>query len=260
MRLDSLIAARRLLKSREAARSAILNGQVFVNGVCINKPSEIVTEQAVIEIRGEMQRYVSRGGYKLEKAIDFFDIDVKGLACLDLGASTGGFTDCLLQHGAALVYAVDVGHGQLDETLNNDSRVISKEGVNARDLINVNFETIPSFATVDLSFISLSLVLPALRQVLPSDGQVVCLVKPQFEAGRGSIGKNGIVRDERVHFTVLENFIKFSHDCGFSVKGITHSPIRGGEGNIEFLSYLAGGSEKIIDIREIVKSAHAGNC
>ena len=257
MRFDLLIATRGLTQSREAAKSAILEGFAFVDGKCVRKPSTDVPEAAEIEIRGESRKFVSRGGYKLEHALDFFEIGVCGHVCLDLGASTGGFTDCLLQRGAALVYAVDVGHGQLDATLSLDDRVVAIEGVNARDLRPELLGDAPSFATVDLSFISLALVLPALRGVMLPEGVAICLVKPQFEAGRGNVGKNGIVRDEKTHIRVLEEFVQNAQISGFAVRGITYSPMRGGGGNLEFLAYLAGDGNVQINIRDVIKSAHA---
>ena len=257
MRLDLLISTRGLTQSREAAKSAILEGFAFVDGKCVNKPSAEVSETAEIEIRGESRKFVSRGGYKLEHALDFFEIDVGGCVCLDLGASTGGFTDCLLQRGAVLVYAVDVGHGQLDVTLGLDDRVVAIEGVNARDLRPELLGDAPDFAAVDLSFISLALVLPALRGVMMPEGVAICLVKPQFEAGRGNVGKNGIVRDEKTHIRVLEEFVKNAQISGFAVRGITYSPMRGGGGNLEFLACLAGDGNSQISVRDIIKSAHA---
>ena len=245
-----------LLQSREAAKAAILAGQVFVGGRCVKKPSADVSDGAEIEIRGETRKFVSRGGYKLERALDFFSIDVNNCVCLDLGASTGGFTDCLLQHGAAMVYAVDVGHGQLDAKLSCHDRVVAIEGVNAREIRPELLGEAPDFASVDLSFISLALVLPALREVLPSHSEAVCLVKPQFEAGRGNVGKNGVVREEKTHIRVLEEFIKNAHISGFAVRGIIHSPVQEAGGNLEFLAYLAGNGDNQINIRDIIKSAH----
>ena len=256
MRLDLLISSRGLTQSREAAKTAIASGHVFVNGKNVIKPSTETDDDAEIEIHGEARKFVSRGGFKLEHALDCFDIDIKGRICLDLGASTGGFTDCLLQRGARFVYAVDVGHGQLDETLACDNRILSIEGVNAREISPELFVASPDFATVDLSFISLALILPALKPVLPQNGQAVCLIKPQFEAGKGSVGKNGIVRDEKTHIRVLEEFIQNAHISGFAVRGITHSPLRGGIGNLEFLAFLAFDGDKQINVREIIKSAH----
>ena len=255
MRLDLLLSTRGLLPSREAAKAAVLNGNVFVNGKNVTKPSADIPDDAVIELHGEVRKYVSRGGKKLERALDYFDIDVKGKICLDLGASTGGFTDCLLQRGAKLVYAVDVGHGQLDQKLANDDRVVPIEGLNARDISRGLLGEAPGFATLDLSFISLALVLPKLRAVLPQEGTAVCLIKPQFEAGLGSVGKNGIVRDEKTHLRVLEEFIQNAKNSGFSVRGITHSPILGGSGNLEFLAYLASDGGNPINLGDIIKSA-----
>jgi len=255
MRLDLLITVRGLVKSREIAKAAISNNRVFVNGKCISKPSAEVSDNAEIEIRGEIQKFVSRGGNKLERALDYFDIDVKEKICLDLGASTGGFTDCLLQHGAKLVFAVDVGHDQLDKSLRGDSRVVSIEGVNAREINRGLIGVVPDLATVDLSFISLALILPALREVLPDNGEAVCLIKPQFEAGKGNVGKKGIVRDEKTHIRVMEEFIQNAHVNGFAVRGIMLSPISGGDGNIEFLAHLAGDGGKQINVRDTVKAA-----
>ena len=217
-------------------------------------------EKMDIIITSEIQ-YVSRGGHKLEKALNYFGIPVEGRICIDSGASTGGFTDCLLQKGAKMVYAIDVGYGQLAWTLRNDERVITMERTNIRYVIPEMIPVKPNFAVLDLSFISLALVLPVIRELLNETGEIICLIKPQFEAGKGKVGKKGVVRDPKIHIEVLDNFIKNATGSGFNVKGMTHSPLKGPKGNIEYLSWLdlaENDNENTaqIDISKIITEAH----
>lgn len=237
-RLDIILVNREFAKSREKAKSLIKEGKVYINNIMQTKPAAIVEDDANIEIRGEVQKYVSRGGYKLEKAIDSFSIDVRNHTCIDIGASTGGFTDCLLQNGADFVFAVDVGHDQLDESLRNDDRVLSMEGVNFRYLSKDDIDRDIDFAATDVSFISLKHIIPVAFGILSEKGEMVCLVKPQFEAGREHINKKGVVKDEKIHVKVLREIIEMTEQTGFFVKNLTYSPIKGPEGNIEYLLYI----------------------
>ncbi|MCL1807040.1 MAG: TlyA family RNA methyltransferase [Oscillospiraceae bacterium] len=259
-RLDVLLVRKGYFATRERARSAIMSGGVYVSGQKEDKPGTGIAPDSEIEVREKDCPYVSRGGFKLEKALRAFSIDVSGLRVLDGGASTGGFTDCLLKHGAAHVWAVDVGYGQLAWTLRNDPRVTCSERCNLR---NVTKELLggeaADMAVLDLSFISLSLVLPAVRTVLRDGAPVVCLVKPQFEAGREKVGKGGVVRGAETHTEVLQEHVRIADEAGCGVKGITFSPIKGPKGNIEFLSFLQAGAESSITddvIEEIVNNAH----
>lgn len=257
-RLDVLLCERGLTESRQRAQALIMAGQVYVNGQKVDKAGAPTAEEAPIEIRGQTLRYVSRGGLKLEKAMAQFPIALEGAVCADIGASTGGFTDCMLQNGAEKVYAVDVGYGQLAWSLRSDGRVVCLERTNARYLTREQIPDPLDFASVDVSFISLKLILPALRALLKEDGQAVCLVKPQFEAGREKVGKKGVVRDPAVHLEVLEHFLEHAAQSGFSVKGLTFSPIRGPEGNIEYLGWLAPGTEPSWsgDLKALVAESH----
>ncbi|MDR0916969.1 MAG: TlyA family RNA methyltransferase [Oscillospiraceae bacterium] len=258
IRLDALVFERGLVPSRERAKTTIMSGLVFVNGQRADKPGAQVAADATVELRGEGLKYVSRGGYKLERALEQFGIDVTNRVCADIGASTGGFTDCLLQRGAARVFAVDVGYGQLAWSLRTDPRVTVLERVNARGLTPETLGGTVDFATVDVSFISLRLILPAVRTLLNVGGEVVCLVKPQFEAGRGKVGKNGVVRDIATHIEVLEAALENAKLSGFSTLAMTHSPIRGPEGNIEFLSRLTlENTDTAIDCGAVARAAHA---
>lgn len=257
-RLDVLLLERGLAESRQKAQAAIMSGRVFVNGRRVDKAGTAMAGDASIEVRGHTPAYVSRGGLKLEKALDAFHIELDGLTAIDAGASTGGFTDCMLRRGAAKVYAVDVGYGQLAWSLRSDPRVICMERTNVRYL---SPEAIPEpldFGTVDVSFISLRLVLPAIRSLLKQTGRVVCLVKPQFEAGREKVGKRGVVREPAVHLEVLEQFLKHAAMADFTVKDITFSPIKGPEGNIEYLGYLFAGAGSSFqgDLRALVEQSH----
>lgn len=257
MRLDQRVFDLGFADSREKAKALIMAGQVYVNGQKESKPGAPVAEDAKVEFRGEKLRYVSRGGLKLEKALAVFQIDPAGLDCIDCGASTGGFTDCLLQNGARHVWAVDVGYGQLAWSLRQDERVTVMERTNARALSPDMFPVKMSLAVMDMSFISLRLVLPAVHSLLCEGGQVACLVKPQFEAGREKVGKKGVVRDVSVHREVLENFLRDAADCGFGVRAMDFSPVRGPEGNIEYLAHLVkGGESAAIDCAALAEKSH----
>ncbi|MDR2420859.1 MAG: TlyA family RNA methyltransferase [Oscillospiraceae bacterium] len=255
-RLDVLLVERGLVSGRELAKSVVMEGGVFVNGNRSDKPGAQIPESAEIEVRGAKRKYVSRGGYKLERALDFFGVSPSGRVCLDCGASTGGFTDCLLRRGAKRVYAVDVGYGQLAWSLRSDSRVVCRERVNARGLKPEMFPEMPCLAVIDVSFISLRLILPAVRGVTSPEGDVICLVKPQFEAGRGKVGKRGVVRASETHAEVLRTFSEDAKNAGYAASGLTYSPIRGPEGNIEFLAHLRAGGEAAFDIESVVAEAH----
>ena len=257
-RLDVLLAERGLQESRQKAQAVIMSGEVFVNGQRVDKPGTAVAGDALVEIRGGTLPFVSRGGLKLEKAMRAFPIDLAGAVCADIGASTGGFTDCMLQNGAAKVYAVDVGYGQLAWKLRSDPRVVCLERTNARYLTHEQVPDELDFASVDVSFISLKLILPPLSLLLRDGGCTVCLIKPQFEAGREKVGKKGVVRDPVVHLEVLEHFLDHAKEAGFSVEGLTYSPIRGPEGNIEYLGYLKRGpwQEAGFDLKSLVGESH----
>lgn len=258
IRLDQVVFDQGLAESREKAKALIMAGSVYVNGEKQTKPGVSVAPDVTVEVRGAKLPYVSRGGLKLEKALDVFGIDPTGYVCVDCGASTGGFTDCLLQRGARHVYAVDVGYGQLAWSLRSDGRVTVMERTNARNLTPDMFPERMDMAVMDMSFISLRLVLPAVRTLLTEQGQVVCLVKPQFEAGRDKVGKKGVVRDPEVHREVLEDFVASAGDLGFAVAGLDYSPVRGPEGNIEYLAWLkTGGESAAVDCAAVVRSSHA---
>jgi len=256
IRLDLLIFQRGLTESRERARAEIMSGRVFVNGRRVDKPGTFVDEDSEIELKGALE-FVSRGGLKLQKALAYFKIDPKGKICLDCGASTGGFTDCLLKGGAAKVYAVDVGYGQLAWIIRNDPRVVVMERTNIRYVTKEQIPETIDLVVIDVSFISLKLVLPVVKELLKPEGEVVCLIKPQFEAGKDKVGKKGVVRDKSVHIEVLENFLGYAESSGFSVRGLTFSPIKGPEGNIEYLGHLGYGKAADIDIKAIVEASHA---
>ena len=257
-RLDVLLVERGLQETRQKAQATIMSGLVYVDGRKVDKAGTAVPDDARLEVRGSALRYVSRGGLKLEKAISAFRLSLDGALCADIGASTGGFTDCMLQNGAAKVYAVDVGYGQLDWKLRNDARVVCMERTNARYLDREQIPDELDFASVDVSFISLRLILPALHDLLKAGGHVACLIKPQFEAGREKVGKKGVVRDPAVHLEVLEQFLQNAKESGFTVLDITYSPIRGPEGNIEYLGYLESGEwvEKEFDLKALVAASH----
>ncbi len=259
-RLDVMMLERALAESRQKAQAIIMAGQVYVNGQKVDKAGAPVTEDARIEVRGKTLAYVSRGGLKLEKAVRRWPIGLKGTVCADIGSSTGGFTDCMLQQGAEKVYAVDSGYNQLDWRLRSDSRVVCMERTNARYLTEEQIPEKLDFFSVDVSFISLRIILPPMRPLIKDGGEAVCLIKPQFEAGKEKVGKKGVVRDPAVHLEVLENFLIHAKDAGFTVKDITFSPIKGPEGNIEYLGYLSAeeGPDYKGDLRELVHQSHEG--
>ena len=237
-RLDVLLVNRGLASSREKAKTIIMSGDVFVNGQREDKAGSTFDDKCEIEVRGNKLRYVSRGGLKLEKAVNEFGLSFDGMTCMDIGASTGGFTDCMLQNGAAKVYSIDVGHGQLDWKLRNDERVICMEKTNFRYIKPEDIGEQIDFASCDVSFISLTKILLAARALLKDEGRMVLLIKPQFEAGREKVGKKGVVRDEAVHAEVIEKIVRFADICGFDILRLDYSPIKGPEGNIEYLIYL----------------------
>lgn len=278
-RLDILVVERGLAPSRERAKDLIQGGQIKVDGKSITKASQKVEETAVLVIEGETLRYVSRGGLKLEKALEVFPIDLKGKTCLDIGASTGGFTDCMLQNGAGHVFAVDVGRDQLAEVLREDPRVTNLEQTNVRyvtekfmeEACGGVFKGRADFASIDVSFISLTKVLDAVAALIKEEGEIVCLIKPQFEAGRGAIGKKGVVKEPSVHRDVIRMVMTYAEGIGLRVKGLSFSPIRGPEGNIEYLLHLSKAvsdaedamapglmesAENRIDLLKVVREAH----
>ncbi|MGE5551341.1 MAG: TlyA family RNA methyltransferase [Bacteroidota bacterium] len=258
-RLDILLVERGHFASREQAQRAILAGTVLVDGRLMDKPGQQVPEEALLELHGVAQPYVSRGGQKLAGALDAFGLAVAGRVCLDLGASTGGFTDCLLQRGAARVYAVDVGRGQLAWKLRQDPRVVVIEEFNARHLKPQDLPEPPDLITIDVSFISLGLILPGAVSVLAPAGEIVALVKPQFEAGRAQVGKHGVVRDPAAHARVLAGVVETAGGLGLGLQGLTHSPLRGPEGNIEFFAWWDRGAGMEVTggmIQEVVEGAH----
>lgn len=240
-RLDVLLHSSGYAESREKAKALIMSGIVYVNGGKTDKPGSRVPVSAVLELRGNTCPFVSRGGYKLEKAAETFGIDFRGKTVADIGASTGGFTDCALQRGASKVYAVDVGYGQLDWKLRTDERVVVMEKTNARYLEADSFEGGVDIVTVDVAFISLKKIFPSIRKILREGGTAAALIKPQFEAGRDKVGKKGVVRDPAVHIEVIEGVLEAAGQNGFFVKGLTFSPVRGPEGNIEYLVELSAG-------------------
>ena len=261
-RLDLLVLDRGLAPSRERAKALIMAGDVYVDNQKADTPGDLYPEEAHVECRSSGLKYVSRGGLKLEKAMDVFGLELSGLTCMDVGASTGGFTDCMLQNGAEKVYSVDVGYGQLAWQLRNDPRVVNLERTNARYLSREQVPEDIGFFSVDVSFISLALVLPAIRALLSENGRGVCLIKPQFEAGREKVGKKGVVRDPAVHVEVIEKITGFALDNGFSVLGLDFSPVKGPEGNIEYLTLLERSdspalSESVPKAEEIVAASHA---
>ncbi|MEY8389042.1 TlyA family RNA methyltransferase [Oscillospiraceae bacterium 38-13] len=257
-RLDVLLVDRGLEESRQRAQAVIMSGAVFVDGRRADKPGMAVAAEAQVEIRGDRLPYVSRGGLKLEKAMAAFPLRLEGAVCADIGASTGGFTDCMLQNGAARVYAVDVGRGQLAWKLRTDPRVVCLERTNARYLSREQVPEELAFASVDVSFISLKLILSPLAALLREGGQIVSLVKPQFEAGREKVGKKGVVRDPAVHREVLEHWLDHAGEAGLTVRGLTYSPIRGPEGNIEYLGFLQKGGDPAaaFDLKALVEESH----
>ena len=237
-RLDMMLVERALAPSREKAKAYIMSGQVYVDGQKEDKAGSMFAENVAIEVRGNTLPYVSRGGLKLEKAMNQFDVSLEGKVCMDVGASTGGFTDCMLQNGAVKVYAVDVGYGQLAWSLRTDERVVNMERTNIRYVTPEDLAEPIEFFSVDVSFISLHHIFPVAQRITTPDAMGVCLVKPQFEAGREKVGKNGVVRDPAVHREVLHNAMSYAAENGFVVRGLDYSPVKGPEGNIEYLMFV----------------------
>ena len=260
MRLDAALTGLHPELSREKAKALIMAGQVYVDGQKADKAGLFVKEGQKVELRGEPLRYVSRGGLKLEKAMQQFPICLTDRVCMDIGASTGGFTDCMLQNGASRVYAIDVGYGQLAWKLRSDSRVVNLERKNIRYLTQADMPEQADFASIDVSFISLKLVLPVAHRFLKPDGSLVALIKPQFEAGRENVGKKGVVRDKAVHLSVILDVLHFAQEAGFFPAGLTFSPVKGPEGNIEYLLYLKKQvDDTIVDgetARQVVERSH----
>lgn len=262
-RLDVLLVKGGFAESREKAKAIIMSGNVFVNNNREDKAGQTFDEKAIIEVRGNTLKYVSRGGLKLEKAMANFEVSIDGKICMDVGASTGGFTDCMLQNGAVKVYSIDVGHGQLAWKLRQDERVVCMEKTNIRYVTNEDIPDLIDFSSIDVSFISLTKVLGPVRNLLADNGQVVCLIKPQFEAGREKVGKKGVVRDKNVHIEVIEMVVEFAKSIGFNVLNLDFSPIKGPEGNIEYLLHIEKGenadtiNKTDLDlINKIVEKAH----
>ena len=259
-RLDVLMVQRSLAESREKAKALIMSGIVYVNGQKEDKAGTSFDDTAQIEVRGSTLKYVSRGGLKLEKAMSHFGMELEGKVCMDVGASTGGFTDCMLQNGAVKVYSVDVGHGQLAWKLRNDDRVVCMEKTNIRYVTPEDIGDRIRFASIDVSFISLTKVLGPVKALLTEDGQIVCLIKPQFEAGREKVGKKGVVREKSVHLEVIRMVIQYALSIGFEVLNLEYSPIKGPEGNIEYLLYLQNhGGNQIGDHDGNHDGYHAGD-
>lgn len=259
-RLDLLLVERGFAPSREKAKTMIMEGNVFVDDQREDKAGSMFLTDCRIEIRGNTLKYVSRGGLKLEKAMKQFGISLEHKICMDIGASTGGFTDCMLQSGAKKVYAVDVGYGQFAWKLRTDERVVCMEKTNIRYVTPQDIADALDFASVDVSFISLTKVLGPAKELLSPEGEMVCLIKPQFEAGREKVGKKGVVRDEKVHKEVIEKVIDCAKDLGFAIQNLEYSPIKGPEGNIEYLIYIkkngGGITNEAVDINQTVKAAH----
>jgi 23S rRNA (cytidine1920-2'-O)/16S rRNA (cytidine1409-2'-O)-methyltransferase len=258
-RLDQLLVDKGLFISREKAQAAIMAGTVWVNGKRAEKAGHATEETVSIELKGDTCPYVSRGGLKLARALQSFGITMEGKACADIGASTGGFTDCMLKNGAVQVYAVDVGYGQLDWSLRNDPRVVVMERTNARYLKPEQLETKPVFASIDVSFISLKIIVPAVVQLLEKPAEIVALIKPQFEAGKDRVGKKGVVRSPEVHLDVIKETIEMGRKMGLVCSGLTYSPIKGPEGNVEFLIYWRVGvdeTDRFTEPEQVVAEAH----
>ncbi len=262
-RIDVLVYERGLAESREKAKSLIMEGKIYVENQKSDKVGMLFDEASKIELRGDTLPFVSRGGLKLAKAIEEFNIELKDKIAMDIGASTGGFTDCMLQNGAKKVYAVDVGYGQLDWKLRNDTRVVNMERTNARNIKQEDIKDAPEFASVDVSFISLKKIIPVLCELLNDKFELVCLIKPQFEAGREKVGKNGVVKDKKVHVEVIEDVVRFCISIGLEIKALSFSPLKGPKGNIEYLLYLKNKSGEIYQenlselINKVVEASHA---
>ncbi len=258
IRLDQLVYELGFTESRERAKTTVMSGIVFVNGQRADKPGMPVSPDAKVEVHGDALPFVSRGGFKLDKALKVFPIDPAGKLCIDCGASTGGFTDVLLQHGAKKVYAVDVGYGQLAWKLRTDERVVNLERTNLRYVTREQIPEELDLAVMDVSFISIRLVLPAVKELLKPGADLVCLIKPQFEAGREEVGKKGVVRDSAVHEEVIRNIVTFAPAIGLSVMGLDFSPVKGPEGNIEYICHMKNGAFEAPepDIAAIVAASH----
>ena len=258
-RLDILLTEKKFFDSRTRAQAMIMAGKILVNGQKVDKAGTLVAVDVQIKILGEEMPFVSRGGLKLQKALDVFKINLNGRIAADVGASTGGFTDCMLQRGAKRVYAIDVGYGQLAWKLRSNLQVVNMERTNIRNVTRKDFfYEVPDFASIDVAFISLEKVLPVVFDVLTDSGEVVALIKPQFEAGREHVGKKGVVRDKKIHAAVIEKVLNFAAGVGFAVRGLDFSPVKGPEGNIEYLAHLAKNSSAIdVEILSTVESAHA---
>lgn len=249
-RLDTLLVKKGLFESREKARASIMAGEIFIDNIRVDKCGEKIKITSNIEFRGEKMPYVSRGGYKLEKAIKAFHIDISDCVCFDIGASTGGFTDCMLQNGAKKVFSIDVGYGQFAWKLRTDNRVVCMERTNVRYVKPSDIGEYGDFASIDVSFISLKKVVPAILDLLNENGKIVALIKPQFEAGREKVGKKGVVREPSVHKEVIKNVIDFLYESNVTVKAIDYSPIKGPEGNIEYLVYFSKQLQDSCDFTE----------
>ncbi len=258
VRLDVYLTEQGLVPTREKAKAVIMAGEVYVNEQKADKAGQMISDTDAVEVRTTSLRYVSRGGLKLEKAMAVFPVSLEGAVCMDIGASTGGFTDCMLQNGASLVYAIDVGYGQLAWSLRTDPRVVNLERTNIRYVTEKEVPQKPDFASVDVSFISLRLVLPVAFSLLRDDGEMVCLIKPQFEAGREKVGKGGVVRDKKTHAEVIESVLSFAKEIGFSVLGLDFSPVKGPKGNIEYLLYITKKeqADAPVSVLETVDRAH----
>ena len=258
-RLDVLLVKQGLAESREKAKAIIMSGNVFVDGQREDKAGSMFVEEKIkIEVKGSTLKYVSRGGLKLEKAMEVFALDLTDKICMDIGASTGGFTDCMLQNGASKVYAVDVGHGQLAWKLRNDERVVCMEKTNFRYMVREDIQDDLDFASVDVSFISLSKILPPARALLKPEGEMVCLIKPQFEAGREKVGKKGVVREPEIHLEVIENVLGFAGEAGFDILNLTFSPVKGPEGNIEYLVHLKKQTDGVPEMADVQETPQEG--
>lgn len=258
-RLDVLLVQRGLAPSREKAKIMIMEGNIFVANQREDKAGTFFDNKVEIEVRGNTLKYVSRGGLKLEKAIENFEISLEDKVCMDIGASTGGFTDCMLQNGAKKVYAVDVGYGQFAWKLRQHERVVCMEKTNIRYVTPEDIDDKLDFASVDVSFISLTKVLPPAKELLKEQGEMICLIKPQFEAGKEKVGKKGVVRDPKVHEEVIEKVLSAAKEIGFGIKNLEFSPIKGPEGNIEYLVHIQKGlesQEEPVDVKAVVKEAH----
>ena len=260
-RLDVLLVKRGLASSREKAKAVIMAGSVYVDNQKEDKAGTMFADTVKIEVRGNTLKYVSRGGLKLEKAMTHFDVSLDGKVCMDVGSSTGGFTDCMLQNGAVKVFAIDVGHGQLDWKLRNDPRVVCMEKTNIRYVVPEDLGEAADFSSIDVSFISLTKVLLPVYHLLKPQGEVVCLIKPQFEAGREKVGKKGVVRDPRVHEEVIQKVMEYARSIGYVVRHLEYSPIKGPEGNIEYLLHIRKNPEGTLeelpaDIQKTVALAH----